>query len=435
MRMLKTGKSDLVAAGTAVMLAVVTVAQAGAQVLSSLFPEGVPGYDTQPGVTVLSRLRSATEPPGIRLGAFRLAPRFEQAIGFDSNVLGGSARKGSWVIGTRPSLLATSDWSRHALGAYVSLSDTRYLNLPNQSRTDGTVSAGGALDIGRDRLTIAAAHVSTHQDRTQLDALPTDRPVPVRVDDVRASYAISSGRWIWTPNLGAASWHYGDTTILGAPTSQAYRDRDVLTGGLTVRYELSPLRNLVVVMRATGQHYTNPTPGQPSPNSTGYQMLAGLDYDDDAVWRYRLLVGGETRQFSSAAFQPHTAAIMEAEVTWTPTGLTTVRGVLARGMEDAAQQGVAGYTYTTARLRIDHEYMRNVLLHATAQTSHIEFLQGGGRQWGYALGVGVTWLINRSARMSLTHDFGGVQGSHVTTGQVTGDYTRGLTMLTLRLGL
>ncbi len=426
-----------VAAGlTAVALIVLAAAHAGAQVLSTLFPEGVPGYATQPGVTVLSRNRSAFEPPGIHAGSFLLSPRWEEAIGYDSNVLGSSnARKGSWVLGTRPSLLLGSDWSRDAFGAYVSLSDTRYLNLPGQSRTDGTVSAGGMIDIGRDKLTLAAAHVETHQDRTQIDALPSDRPVPIRVDDVRAAYDAAFGRWIWSPNLSVARWHYGDTTILGVPTSQAYRDRDVLRGGVTMRYELAPRRNLVVVLRATDQHYTSLAPGQTNQDSMSYQVLAGLDYDDNAMWRYRLLLGGESRRYASSTFNTNNAFIGESEITWTPTGLTTVRALLARGIQDAAQEGVAGYIYTAGRLSIDHEYMRNILLRASAEIRQATFLQGGGRQWGYSVGAGITWMVNRSVRLSATQDFSAIQGTQVTTGPINGDYTRSLTMLTLRLGL
>ena len=58
-----------------------------------------------------------------------------------------------------------------------------------------------------------------------------------------------------------------------------------------MRYELAPLRNIVFVVRALGQDYTRTPPGSQAPNSTSYQMLAGLDYDDDSVWRWRLLAG------------------------------------------------------------------------------------------------------------------------------------------------
>ena len=46
--------------------------------------------------------------------------------------------------------------------------------------------------------------------------------------------------------------------------------------------------------------------------------------------------------------------------------MTTVTATLTRSIEDAAQEGIVGYTYTRARLVLDHEYLRNVLLQASA---------------------------------------------------------------------
>jgi hypothetical protein len=408
---------------------------AAADWLDTLFPAGVPGYGAEPGVTVASRLRPETQPEGLRDGSFILHPAWEQSLGYDSNVLGGPTPMGSWVVGTRPSLLVASDWSRDALGAYVAADDRRDLGAPAQSRTNWTASIGGSVDIGRDRLTLAVAHIDSHEDRTELDALPTDRPVPFQVNDFRASYAWVSGRWTVTPNLEASSWHYGETSILSAPASQSYRDRTVLLGGTTVSYELAPQRTLVFVTRAIGQDYTHPSPGAASLNSTGYQALGGFDYDDDAVWRYRLLLGAEHREFAAASFPARTAAIAEGEVAWMPSGMTTATASLTRSMEDAAQEGVAGFTYTTAKLTLDHELQRSLLLHAYAGLQHADFLQGGAQQTSYLLGIGATWLVNRRVQLSATYDFTEQRGSGTTAIPLSGDYTRDLALLTLRLGL
>src|SRR4051794_25330731 len=93
---------------------------AGAQILTALFPEGVPGFDAAPGVTVLSRARPAYDPLGVRAGAFKLWPQLEEATGYDDNVLASGHRRGSMTVATRPALLIGSDWSRDAFGAYLS---------------------------------------------------------------------------------------------------------------------------------------------------------------------------------------------------------------------------------------------------------------------------------------------------------------------------
>ena len=66
--------------------------------------------------------------------------------------------------------------------------------------------------------------------------------------------------------------------------------------------------------------------------------------------------------------------------------MTTVTATLTRSMEDAAQETVAGYTYTSARLVVDHEYLRNVLLQASVGVQRADFLQGGGHQTGFSAG-------------------------------------------------
>ncbi len=405
-----------------------------AQILSTYFPEGVPGYGTAPGVTVASRLRPDFDPPGMHVDSFLLHPLLEEGLGYDSNVFGGTPQRGSWVVGTHPSLLIGSDWSRDSLGAFLSVDDKQFLDQPRQSTTDWTASLGGTLAVGRDQLTLSAAHFSLHQPRTDLDALPSDTPVAYQVDDVRAAYAIELGRMTVTPSLAYSSYRYDSTTIFGVPTSQAYRNRDVVLGAVTTRYEMMPQRSLLVVIRALDAHYVAPQPGTPTRNSTGYEVLAGLADDGDAVWRYRVLLGWEERDFAAPQYQAHQAPIAEATVIWSPSGMTTVTGTLTRSIEDAAQEGTVGYTYTGAGLVLDHEYRRDVLLRVAAGMQQANFLQGGGQSSAISLGGGITWLLNRNMRLSATYDFTDQRGSSNPAQQTTGSYTRSLGLLTLRFG-
>lgn len=418
------------------MLALLCLCPAGraaADWLDELFPPGVPGYGAAPGVTVVSRLRPETQPEGIRAGSFVLHPTWSEATGYDDNVLGGPSPQGSWVVTTSPSLLLSSDWSRDAFGAYVAADDRRDLDLPAQSRTDWTGSLGGSLDFGPDRLTLAAAHVTGHEDRTALDALPTDQPILFEVEDARASYAWAFGPWTLTSNLDASDWRYGSATIRGAPADQSYRDRTVLQGGVTLAYELAPQRSLVLVTRAITQDYPHRAPGQPTLDSTGFQVLAGIDYADDAVWRYRLLAGGEQRDFADSAYPARMSVIAEGQIAWMPSGMTTVIGSLTRSVEDAAQEGVAGFTRTAATLSVDHEMRRDVLLHASAGLQRADFLNGGGQQDAFTAGVAATWLANRHWQVSATYDLTMLRGS-TTLPLIAGNYNQGVAMVTVRVG-
>ena len=165
---------------------------------------------------------------------------------------------------------------------------------------------------------------------------------------------------------------------------------------MTTRYELSPQRNLLLVTRVLGVHYVEPQQGAPTRNSTGYQVLVGIGDDDDAVWRYRVLLGWEVRAFRAAQYSTHSAPMAEAALIWSPGGMTNVTATLTRSIEDAAQEGIVGYTYTRARIVMDHEYLRNVLLQTSASVQRADYLPAGGHARSFSLGAGATWLINRN---------------------------------------
>lgn len=102
-------------------------------------------------------------------------------------------------------------------------------------------------------------------------------------------------------------------------------------------------------------------------------------------------------------------------------------------MEDAAQQGTTGFILTTAKLTVDHELQRDLLLRAYVGAQHATFLQGGTQQTSATFGFGATWLVNRWVQLSATYDFTAQQGAGTTALPLSGDYTRNLALLTLRL--
>lgn len=414
--------------------AVCLAGRAVAELMTAWFPDGVPGYDNQDGVTVETRLHPEQMPLGVREGGLVFTPRIDQGVGYTSNLLPGPHGRGSWQVVTNPVLGIASGWSRDAFGAMFSIQDTSYSSLPGQHRTDGTASVGGRVDIGDDSFALAAAHVLGHEDRGQIDTVPADRPIAFQIDDVRASYQVNAGRWRIIPSIDVANWTYAGTTILGLPASQSYRDRIVVQPGITLRYEVAPLREMLFVARAIGLDYTAAPAGQPTLDSVRYQFLAGFDDDSDPVWRWRVLAGAEARMFASPLYPQQNTLIAEAGVGWSPSGITTLRATISRESADAAQEGVSGLVYSAARLTIDHEYLRDLILRASAGLQRADFFQGG-HQTGTVLGLGVTWVVSRNARLSFTFDQSDIRGSRLATEALATGYSRGVGLMTLRLGL
>src|ERR1700690_1963952 len=95
--------------------------RAVAELMTALFPDGVPGYDVDEGVTVQTRLHPDQMPLGVREGVFEFLPQLDQSVGYTSNALPGPYRRGSWEVVTSPALGMASNWSRDNFGALVAL--------------------------------------------------------------------------------------------------------------------------------------------------------------------------------------------------------------------------------------------------------------------------------------------------------------------------
>ena len=62
-------------------------------------------------------------------------------------------------------------------------------------------------------------------------------------------------------------------------------------------------------------------------------------------------------------------------------------------------------------MQIEHEYLRNVLLHANVGIARDDYNQNGGNQTLWATGAGATYLLNRNMQLGLAYDFVARQSS------------------------
>ena len=376
------------------------------QELEDYLPTTLPVLGTPPNVTVSTRPRPDYDPLGLREGSFVIQPLVSEGVGFDSNPRGAPGQAGSAFVSTQASVSAASDWNRDGIAASASVDDRRYLQEPNLSRTDDTIAVGGRYDVGTaDHLLLSATHADLHIEPTGIDALSTQRAVPYQVNSGTASYLFKLSRLSFEPFVLVADTSYAPTKLGGgASQSNSYLDNTTVTEGVTARYEFSPLRQAVVVVRSAESSFSHQVVGQPRRDSVDVSVLGGIDYVANGVFRYRALVGFEVRKYASAALRSQTAPVVEADVIWTPSLLTTVEGTVNRKIVNATDPLTASYTDTAARLQVEHEYLRNVLLNAHTSVEQAQYQNNGGQQTIYGAGVGATWLLNQTQRVSATFD-------------------------------
>ncbi len=172
---------------------------------------------------------------------------------------------------------------------------------------------------------------------------------------------------------------------------------------MTTRYELSPLRRAVFVVRSSESAFSHPLAGVPRRDSVSVSVLGGLDYVADGIWRYRALAGYQVRDYAASGYKSHSAPIVEADLIWSPSRLTTVEATASRRIVDSNDPMVADYTDTTAKLQVEHEVQRDVLASAHVGYEQALFQNGGGQQTILSAGTGVTWLLNRNLKLSAVY--------------------------------
>ena len=410
---------------------------ASAQLLDQLISTDIPGVANEMGVTVLSRVRPDYDPLNLHYGNVIIRPELRESVGYDDNILGTKSGIGSPVVETNGLMRADYEQSDATARAMFSVDNYRFLSRNSQSYTNWTASLGGSYDFDRDQLTASYDHLSLNQTARDLDAPQLDSPMEYRIDVVRMAYKAVINRVYVQPGISLSNFDYDNGTVAGMRYLQTYRDRVVAMPSVTLGYELAPQRDLVVVVRDAVADYAHAAPGAAKRNSNDASVLAGIDYNTDGVWRFRVLGGYESRSFSSAQYKTIQAPTVEAAVIWTPSGGTTVTGLLTRHVQDAADETVAAFTETAFIARIDHELQRNILLQGRAGLYEDEFVHGQGSQSLYRLGASVTWLINRNLRLVADYDFtgrnsGNAAGSQAAMGP---SYNANRLMLTLRLAL
>jgi hypothetical protein len=434
----------VLSAGLVAMTGVTALAwSASAQAQTALsFPSGNSGYDQQLGVTVQSRARPLYDPLGIKLGSFTVRPEVDQTI-FDNSSVNGTPGSGSWGSQTSAMLSAQSDWSRNSLGGSIGVNQFEYFSLPNQNHTDWNIGLGGGYTIGDNQLTAAYSHQSFHQLGTAIGTVQSATPVLDQTDTAELGYGFDFGRFTVTPNLSVSAYRFGAATVGDQTQSQDFLNRDVIAGTVTTSYAAGAAGNFLLVVGGSNSHYIEPQPGQPSNDSTSLEVLGGLDYQTEGLWRYSLLAGVETRTFAASQYATETAPVIAANVIWTPTGVLTATGNLSRVVADPELAGSSGNVLNQAGLVLDYELLRNVLLQARGSVQYVQYLQAG-TQSNLSVGGGVTWLLNRDVRLSVEDDYtqqfaadgmttNTANAANFTDTTVSGQYSQNIFAITLRV--
>jgi hypothetical protein len=374
---------------------------------------------------------------GVRLGDFIVRPAISETAGFDQNPLGLPNGKSSLKVDSSASIDAQSDWTRHAFGISASVDDVRYTNLPVANQSTVTAFAGGRIDLDRDSIDLSVGHVQADLGPTDVFTQGLVAPVPYSSNDLRGAYSWHFNRLTLVQSIGYDTFRFGHAGSGATSVDDSGLDKNQINGGASAEYWFYPGLSAVAAVQETSAEFIHRGPQQPNPNYMDTLILAGVNYDPKAFFKYDILIGYQRRSFASSSFATLSVPVIEASVAYTPTRLTTLTLVGIRHLSDASYNVADNETYSEGRFRIDHALRRNILLDARFDVTH-----GDGNATDFArtqitFGCGARWLISPHVQVALDYNFNhGDSGIHAFGKQAaSGTYSASSINLSLRLQL
>jgi len=423
---------------SAVCLMGLVAGEAQAQEQRVLVESPVPFlYNRGRNIAVTDRDKPELKALGMNVGGFQLFPRLQLGVGLTDNVYQQTNdKKSSALFLVEPGVALKSTWSRHSLNLTASAPFRRYASASRRNENGWNAGAQGRLDVGsQSSVNVEVSTAQLYESNFSGAALSTF----ASPREYQRSYALVRGNYVTGQFrvVGALDYNKYDFKSVelfdGTRQSQNDRDREVTRATGQVEYAVSPDTSLFVQLGYTDSSYDYPIPSLgTNRDSKAVRVLGGASFDLTSFIRGSVGVGYSSYNYKSPIFPDLKGASVEAQLEYFPSQLTTVELRLRRLIEDSTRVGSSGYFNTGARLGVDHELLRQLILSGWVDYEVDTYRGIDTKAKIFQIGAGARYSLNRNAalRLDLSRGERHISGSTIGT---PFDETRGLLTLQLQI--
>jgi hypothetical protein len=378
------------------------------------------------GQSVADRDRPDLNPLGIRTGGFRWFPEVGLELGYNDNIFATeSNEQNDLVTVITPNVMVESDWGRHRLAAGADARLGRYADFDNEDYDDWWVWSEGRMDLDRSQLRAEVRAGNQHNPRTNAnDQGPNAGLNPTTYDVARfeAGWTFKPARVMFRIDGDIETRTYDDNMGLdgaGGFTSidNAHRDRDNANLRLRVGMDMTPDYMLFVQGRVQSVEYDQKIDqtclgGDPTDPASwcersfdGWSMTAGsvMDFSGDFFGEFRL--GYRVNEYDDPRFGKQDGPTYGLGLTWNVTGLTSLEFSGQQSVAPTTIIGSSGIDRSTLGVRIDHELLRQLLLHASVRWTKDDFQNLDRSDDIINLDIGGRYILNRNFELTFGYDF------------------------------
>lgn len=350
------------------------------------------------------------QPLGVRIGSFTASPYLKVSEEYNSNVLSEERNVDeSFITRINPGFLVRSDFSRHALAFEGAAEKAFFHQSSDDDYLDYVGRVRGQLDVTRAaRIDAGLGYERGSEGRDSDDSVfGAAEPTKFDLFSTTLSAEYKRGLIRLKPFGSIRRIAFQDTELLGGGVAdESGRDRTRYEGGFEAGYEF--LRGYEAFVRGSindtdyDEQLSN---GLSNRDGTGYRMIGGFNVDLTRLVTASFGLGYEQRDFDADRFEDYGDITGEAQLSWSVTRLTTIRGGFERVVAETSIEGASHRVISSAYGAVAHELRRNVVLEGAIGLSNDEF-QGLRREDDqFTVGAGVEWLVNRNVAVESQYRF------------------------------
>lgn len=365
---------------------------------------GQSAFSRDRNVSVLARPHPEFAAPGVRVGTFLLSPQATILATASDNVLARTTNEESDVeLQVRPEARLASTWSRHALDLSLSGNYNYFTAGTVDSFGEWKAAGSGRFDFARrSNLTVSAEQGRSAEPATAMSA-PLDAAERVRFNAGQITIAgvHELNRLRLIARYNRRDFNYADVrSLTNTMIDQDFRDRTQETFTVHADYAVSPALAVYVEGIRSSRNYDRAPPVVArDQDSSGEQVLIGADFEVTGTIRADIGVGYLSQKYDDPAFSKLDGLGARAQVEWFPTQLTTVTFTASRAEEPAGLLESPGYIAKNFGARVDHEFLRNLVLSGEIEFSDADYQDIDRVDRRTGVGLRGTYIMGRSVSL------------------------------------
>lgn len=312
------------------------------------------------------------DPIGVRVGSFVFFPEVTLAGEATSNILRLTPADSDVALEYSSRARLVSNWKVHAVELNATGLTSFHNEFPSEDDAFWNVEARGRLDLARrTNLQGLVAHDVRQEGRGAIDAAVTGDRAAVTTDSADLTLNHRFNRLSLQLRGGYDNIDFGASD--GATNANDDRDSEVTTQAVRTTWEFRPTFSIFGEVETNQRRYNVAAVSDGfSRDSNGERYRTGIDFGSTGEQlRGEVSIGYGTQDLSDAGLSDVDGVLIDANVAWRMSELTTLRFLARSDIFDTNTTGSGGVLSRTAGIEARHAFRRYVV--ATAGLSYTDF--------------------------------------------------------------